>query len=82
MTHENLLSAMDNYVIPPKLQLSGEVCKGAVGKDRKAANRIVGHLLSPIKSQLTRSVGRRSLRKLFDPEKIEPLMDFKCFTKK
>jgi len=62
-----------NYGTPLESRWMGEVCKAAVGMDRRTADRIVRYLLDKYESSLTDAPAGETYEKLYDLKMNEPL---------
>ena len=66
-----------NYGTPLESRWMGEVCKGAVGMDRKTAEHIVKYLLSKYEDHLKDAPAGWTFEELYDTEKLVPLEKYR-----
>ena len=62
-----------NYGTPLESRWMGEVCKGAVGMDRKTAARLIIHLLSKYENRLADAPEGETFETLYDKDRLKPL---------
>ncbi len=62
-----------NYGTPLESRWMGEVCKAAVGMDRRTADRIVRYLLDKYENSLTDAPAGETYEKLYDMKTNEPI---------
>lgn len=62
-----------NYGTPLESRWMGEVCKAAVGIDRRTADRIVRYLLDKYENSLTDAPAGETYEKLYDMKTNEPI---------
>jgi methylamine--corrinoid protein Co-methyltransferase len=62
-----------NYGTPLESRWMGEVCKGAVGMDRRTANDVVRYLLSKYENYLDNPPAGSTFEDLYDPVAMTPM---------
>lgn len=65
-----------NFGTPLESRWMAEVCKGAVGMDRRSADRAVQFLLSRYEGHLKDPPEGETFEKLYDPIRLEPLPEY------
>ena len=72
-TRKFVVGITPNFGTPLESRWMGEVCKAAVGIDRKTADRLVKYLLSKYEDKLKDAPDGDTFEKLYDMETLEPL---------
>ena len=72
-TRKFVVGNTPNYGTPLESRWMGEVCKAAVGMDRKTADRIVKYLLSKYEEKLKDAPEGDTFEKLYDAASLKPL---------
>ena len=72
-TRKFVVGNTPNYGTPLESRWMGEVCKGAVGMDRKTADRIVKYLLAKYEDNLSDAPEGYTFEKLYDKASLTPL---------
>jgi methylamine---corrinoid protein Co-methyltransferase len=77
-TRKFIVGNTPNYGTPLESRWMGEICKGAVGMDRKTADRIVKYLLSKYEDNLADAPEGETFETLYDPASIKPLPHYEA----
>ncbi|MBN2128327.1 MAG: monomethylamine:corrinoid methyltransferase, partial [Sedimentisphaerales bacterium] len=77
-TRKFVVGSVPNYGTPLESRWMGEVCKAAVGMDRKTADRIVRYLLSKYEHNLTDAPAGDTFEKLYDKQSLKPLPHYQA----
>ncbi len=75
-TRKFVVGNTPNYGTPLESRWMGEVCKAAVGLDRKTADRIVKYLLSRYEENLKDAPEGDTFEKLYDMGSLQPLSHY------
>jgi len=76
-TRKFVVSKTCNYGTPLESRWMGEVCKAAVGIDRKQANKMVTYLLDKYESHLQDAPAGDTFEHLYDQRTLEPIPEYK-----
>jgi methylamine--corrinoid protein Co-methyltransferase len=66
-----------NYGTPLESRWMGEVCKAAVGMERKQADEIVKYLLHHYEDNLRDAPAGDTFEHLYDPQTLQPVSEYK-----